>query len=332
MSDTLVGEKTIAFSIAQEILTTSVKIPTLPDNGQKIVQMVRTPKNDIDIPGFVKLLESDPGLFTQILKLANSSYYRGVEQVVSLRGAVTRIGLVETVNTVSFYFFQKMLPKFPDIQGLTYRDFWAHSWACAVACRRLGHPNLDMGVMPGDLYMTGMLQGIGKLLLAIHFPDRFSKCIQAALKRQLPLATVEREIFGTTDNMIASRVLSAWHLPSHICEAVAFSHIPETAPPEHKILAGLSQFAYSIVGRSGVGNSGDGCMIEVTDTFFGGNPNLKIGQPQIQEKLVAEILDSVSESSTEDAPQTNPGRTHGETAANPTARKGVFGWVKSFFN
>lgn len=330
MSETLVGQKTIAFSIAQEILATSVKIPTLPDNGQKIVQTVRTPKDDIDIPGFVKLLESDPGLFTQILKLANSSYYRGVEEVVSLRGAITRIGLVETVNSVSFYFFQKLLPKFPDIQGFKFNEFWAHSWACAIACRRLGHPNLDMGVLPGDLYMIGMLQGIGKLFLSIHFPDDFATCIRVAEKRELPLSQIEQDVFGTTDNLIASRVLSAWNMPSNICEAVAFCHIPEQAPPEHKILAGLSQYAHSIVGMSGVGHSGDGKKIDVQDTYFGGNTRLKIGQPEIQERLVAEIIDSVTEKEEEETSKKQPSSAAKKTPVNKTAKRGLFGWVKSF--
>ena len=36
MDDALLGEKTIAFSIAQEILTTKINIPALPANGRKV--------------------------------------------------------------------------------------------------------------------------------------------------------------------------------------------------------------------------------------------------------------------------------------------------------
>ena len=332
MGHTLTGEKTIAFSIAQEILTTSVKIPTIPDNGRKIIEMVRTPKDAIDIPEFVRLLESDPGLFTRILQLANSPYYREVEKITSLRAAITRIGLVEIVNSVSLHFFQKLLPEFPDISGFSYSDFWTHSWACAVACRRLGHPNLDMGALPGDLYLTGMLQGIGKLLLAIHFPDDFLTCIERARESAQPLSVVERHVFGTTDSLIASRVLAAWNMPPGICEGVAFSQMPELAPPEHVILAGLTQFGCGIAALSGIGQSGDGMTGKLEETYFGKNPNLKIGQPEIQDKLVREILASVEE---------NPGDRHRKKryaspddapGMNQTANKGIFGWIKSFWS
>lgn len=332
MSDTLVGEKTIAFSMAHEILSTSVKIPTIPDNGHKIVEMVRTPKDDIDIPTFVKLLESDPGLFTRILQLANSPYYREVEKIVSLRAAITRIGLVEIVNSVSLYYFQKLLPVFPDIKGFSYGDFWTHSWACAVACRRLGHPNLDMGVLPGDLYMAGMLQGIGRLLLAIHFPDDFSLCIQRAKQREARLFDVEREIFGTTGNLIASRVLKAWHMPPGICEGVAFCHMPELAPPEHMIMAGLAQFGRTIVGLSGVGSSGDGTTTPLSDTHFGRNPNLEIGREKVQQQLIREILDAVEESAEKKPRESKYTASQPLPSGNHTAKKGIFGWVKSFWS
>jgi len=56
MEDVLLGEKTIAFSIAQEIITTNLNIPTLPANGKKILSIVRAPNDAIDIPEFVKLV------------------------------------------------------------------------------------------------------------------------------------------------------------------------------------------------------------------------------------------------------------------------------------
>ena len=110
MKDTLVGEKTIALSISQEILTTSVDIPAIPENVRQIFAMVRQPEETIDIPEFAKLVEADPGLFTRILQLANSQYYSEMDKIVSLRAAITRIGLKETVNSVCLQFFQKLLP------------------------------------------------------------------------------------------------------------------------------------------------------------------------------------------------------------------------------
>ncbi len=354
MENTLVGEKTIAFSIAQEILTTSVNIPTIPANGQKILDIVRQPQDQIDISSFVKLVESDPGLFTRILKLSNSTFYSEVEKISSLRAAITRIGLEQMVNSVCLYLFQKMLPKFPDIKGFSYDDFWSHSWVCAVANRRLGHPNLGMDVLPGDLYMAGMLQGLGKMFLNIHSPEDFSTCIKKARDRQIPLSAVEKDIFGTTDSLVASCILKAWNLPVNVCEAVAYHQMPELAPPEFIIIAGLTQFAYGIAEASGIGSSGDGSKLELSSTFFGQKTNLSFGKPDVQEKLIEEIINSLGDKAgnkanssakaiSQNRPRTksqnsgagnsrfgNNKKVAGKTETKPV-KKGMFGWIKSFF-
>ncbi len=345
METTLVGEKTIAFSIAHEILLTSVNIPMIPDNGRKILEMIRQPEDQIDVPSFVKLVESDPGLFTRILQLSNSMFYGRLEKIVSLRAAITRIGLVDTVNTVGLYFFQKMLPKFPDIEGFSYNKFWSHSWVCAVANRLLGHPAYEMEVLPGDLYMAGMLHSLGKLLLAIHFPDDFSKCVKKARDLKTSLYKVEKDVFGTTDALVAARVLQTWNLPAMVCEGIAFHQMPESAPPEYRIIAGLTQFAYVLAENSGIGCSGDGVKMDLSSTFFGQKPGLKISKKEVQESLFKEVMDamkdkigSVGQPPEESRPQQKKINTLTDQSFEKTSgpvkkpQKGILGWAKSIWS
>jgi len=336
MTYNLVGEKTIALSIAQEILSTSVEIPAIPENVQQIFKMVRQPEEKIDIPEFAHLVESDPGLFTRILQLANSPYYKEMERIVSLRDAIIRIGLKESVNTVCLGFFQKILPKFPDIEGFSYKDYWAFSWGCAVSARRLGHPGLGLDVLAGDLYMTGMLQGLGKLLLAIHFPEQFASCVAAARQDECPLYEIEREVFGTTDGLVAAKVLKTWQLPDNICQSVGFCHMPDQALPEHILITGMTQYAYAMAGTVGVGACGDGTIMELPATFLGQKPKMELAKPKIQEALVKEITSDLTKKVGYMFP--NPKVTvKKKRPAQPRSKpapkkKGIIGWVKSLFN
>jgi len=346
MENTLVGEKTIAFSIAQEILTSKVNIPNIQANGRKILDIVRQPTDKIDVALFIKLVESDPGLFTRILQLANSPFYSEINKIASLRTAITRIGLIEIVNSVCLYFFQKMLPKFPDLEGFTYDDFWSHSWACAVANRRLGHPNLGMDVLPGELFMTGILHGVGKSLMAIHFPDDFSRCLKKARQFKCPLYQVEKDIFGTTDALVLSNILKSWNLPDNVCEGVAFHQMPELAPPEYTTIAGLTQYAYVIAGMSELGCSGDGVhQMDLPSTYFGKQPKLRLSRPDVQEKLAGEIIESLkgkaeattgrSSSSNAESQKSKKSRAQ-NSAKTPEkvkpVKKGILGWIKSLWN
>jgi len=326
MKETLTGEKTIALSLAQEIMSTSADIPSIPGNLRKIFNMTRLPESKIHIPELARMVESDPGLFSRLLLLANSPLYSEMEKIVTPRAAITRIGIQETLNSVCLHFLKKMLPQFPDIQGFSYTDHWSFSWACAVANRRLGHPNLEMDVLSGDLYMAGILSGMGKLLLAIHFPHEFAKCIETAARLECPLHQAEKEILGTTDGLVASQVLRRWHLPPVICEAVAFYQEPALAEPEHQLMAGLTQYAYCIAQISGVGTSGDGGEQELSRTFLAQQKKLRLSSPKVQALLVKEICQSI-----EARLMRIPAPKASALPARPGEKAGLLQWIKGLF-
>ena len=346
MENNLVGEKTIGDSISLEILTSSIKLPPLPTNGAKLLNMAQLPIDKIDAASFARLVEVDPGLFASVLQLANSPYYSGVEKIISLRSAITRIGLEETINSICFYFFKKTLPQFPGIENFASKEYWAYSWACANANRRLGHPNLEMDILPGELYIAGLLHGIGKLMFAIHYPDKFSECIKKAKDLKQPLYKVEQDVFGTTDAFVASKIMEAWNIPANICAAVAFYQIPESAPAQYREISGLTQLAYCLAGMSKIGTSGDGDLMNLSSMYIFQQSNLQISKEKIREKLVREILrslekksESVTGSSSASQTQTGPenaseNKISAKTAISPakTSKKGLFAKIRSLFS
>lgn len=262
----------------------------MPANGAKLMSLVRKPIDDIEVDDFVKIIDSDPGLFSLILELANSAYFKGVDEVYSLRSAIVRVGLQETINTANLYFIQGMFPKIPEIEGFQVQSYWAFSWACANAARRLGHPNMDMDVNPGELYIAGLLHGIGKLILAIQYPFEFEKCIQTAARLKLPLHIVELDEFGATDTHIAAKVLEIWHIPSRVCSGVKFFQNPGQAPEKDQDMAALLQYAYAVAAASGIGKNGDGRVSSLESTWIAGQPESPLFKKETQEPIVKEIL------------------------------------------
>ncbi len=332
------GEETIANAIALDILNSKFKIPPMPANGPKLMSLIRKPIEDIEVDDFVEIIDSDPGLLSMMLQLANSVYFKGVDEVYSLRSAIVRIGLQETIDSANLYFFRRMFPKIPEIEGFQAQEYWAFSWSCANAARRLGHPNLDMDVNPGELYIAGLLHGIGKLILAIHYPFEFSKCIQTAARLKIPVHAVELDEFGTTDTNIASTLLGIWHIPSRVCTGVEFYQNPDLAPEKDRNIAALTQFAYAVASMSGIGKNGDGCVTSLESTWIPRQSGLLLSKKEIQEAVVKEIqasLEEKSESITGIAPQKQETVSESPklkpTEANPS-KTGFFAWIRSLFH
>lgn len=289
------GEETIANAVALDILNSKFKIPPMPANGPKLISLVRKPIDDIKLDDFVKIIDSDPGLLSLILELANSAYFRGVDEVYSLRSAIVRVGLQETINSANLYFFQGLFPKIPQIDGFQVHAYWAYSWACANAARRLGHPNMNMDVNPGELYIAGLLHGIGKLILAIQYPFEFGKCIQTAARLKLPLHIVELDEFGATDTHIASKLLEIWQIPSRVCSGIKFYQNPGQAPEKDKNISALLQFAYAVAAASGIGTNGDGLVSSIESTWLAGRPEVPLFKKQTQDAVIKEILETLRE-------------------------------------
>ena len=350
------GEETIANAVALDILNSKFKIPPMPANGPKLMSLVRKPIDDVQVDEFVKIIDSDPGLLSLILKLANSAYFKGVDEVFSMRSAIVRVGLQETINSANLYFFQGLFPKIPQIDGFQVQSYWAFSWACANAARRLGHPNMNMNVNPGELYIAGLLHGIGKLILAILYPFEFGKCIQTAARLKLPLHIVEMDEFGTRDTHIASKLLEIWQIPSRVCSGIKFYQNPGQAPEKDKHLSALLQFAYAVAAASGIGKNGDGLVGSIESTWLAGRPELPLFKKETQEAVVKEIQETLkekAESFTGVAPRKpnsangpdqgmdqhqNRHAKDGSMPSNPKCTKthpsntGVFTWIRSLFH
>ena len=54
-----------------------------------------------------------------------------------------------------------------------------------MAGRLLAHPGNNVQSMPGDVYMSGLLHSIGKLVLVLHRPADFGLSLEMAQQRGL---------------------------------------------------------------------------------------------------------------------------------------------------
>ncbi|MBF0201585.1 MAG: HDOD domain-containing protein [Desulfamplus sp.] len=351
--------KLIADTIARELIDSKIKIPSLPDSAPALLSMMNQPLDQIDLLQLESLIKSDPVLFAQLIKLANSPYYRTSVEVTGLRTAIMRIGLVDTIHSLYGYLFKNTLPAFPNIEGFSDKEFWEESWACAIACRRLGDPRLMVSVRPGELYISGLLHGIGRLILAVYDPLGFRRCIETATNfKARTLEDAELEIFKTTDSLVAGAILEWWKIPENICAGVSHWQHPGNSPPEYREIASLVQFGCSIVRLSGIikgcpgmDSASTGSSLEdISSTYLLSRGEFPIAEGVHKYRLVQEVVSildkslnssnnhekngapvpgagkrkKVSSGHDKNSKRNNKGRNHIE-------KKGFWDWLKKFF-
>jgi hypothetical protein len=70
------------------------------------------------------------------------------------------------------------------------------------------------------------MHDLGKIVLASNFDEQYRGVQSLAIKQQLPLWEVEKEIFGANHGEIGAYLLGLWGMPLDLLEASALHHTP----------------------------------------------------------------------------------------------------------
>lgn len=77
-----------------------------------------------------------------------------------------------------------------------------------------------------DCFTAGLLQNVGKLVLASAVRVKYADVLQLVRVNGQSLGTAETEVLGCTHTEVGAYLLGLWGLPDSIIEGVAFHHAP----------------------------------------------------------------------------------------------------------
>jgi HD-like signal output (HDOD) protein len=235
-------------SSPQSDLVTSIdSIGTLPTSAAQIFMLVNDPKAT---PGdFERVVRPDLGLTANLLRCANSAFYRGSREISSVRDAITRMGLRRVFEVVAGSSFARAIPEYLEGYEATSEKYWAHSVATAVLSDRIGR---EAGFTYPDLAFTaGLLHDLGKIVVSTWLTRHPS----VRIARPLTLED-EIDLLGTTHGQLAELLCSKWNLPKDIGAAARWHHTPGDAPTATlRYLASVVQLADQATHVAGFGGA-----------------------------------------------------------------------------
>jgi HD-like signal output (HDOD) protein len=162
-------------------------------------------------------LKRDPALTAQLIRIANSAVYTGIEPVASVEDAVTLIGFKDVHRIVGYAMLEKINSGNLSVYHISSQRYRENSLLAALLMEELAKAaNQD----PQSCYTVGLLRSIGKVCL-----DRLAQGRPASeipqLKDDLNLADWERCVFGISSNGAGATILKAWRFPSEFISAVS---------------------------------------------------------------------------------------------------------------
>lgn len=206
------------------LVAATPELAAMPATSARLLALLEDP--DVAVDELVGVIEKDPSLTANVLKLCNSSYYGLGREVGSVRQALVRLGN-RTVVTVAFASSMGRLLQVPvSAYRLPRGQLWRHALATGLLAARLA-PAGAGGPDPNRLFTAGILHDIGKLLLDRPLREGLEALPPGLDDAQLVLA--ERDLLGFDHAEAGAAVAEAWNFPADLVAAIAGHHRPAPA-------------------------------------------------------------------------------------------------------
>nr|WP_256260929.1 HDOD domain-containing protein [Shewanella sp. NIFS-20-20] len=160
---------------------------------------------ECDTDSLLKMLQQDPVISVEVLKLCNSpAFRRGSNDVTNLQQALVSLGR----DQIRRFITSSMVKEVIDIKPIYYRRFGAQIW----------HHSLQVALLAGEMaeddgdtaFLMGLLHDVGKIAIFKILIDAF---IHADAGEQ-PRSNLFRQAMTSRSLVLSATLAKCWQLPA----------------------------------------------------------------------------------------------------------------------
>ncbi|HCR13405.1 HDOD domain-containing protein [Solidesulfovibrio sp.] len=270
----------------EDILQKAFAIPQMPMPVQKVLAYIGNP--EADLRQLARIIEYDPGLTVNVLRMANSSFFGTGGKVTSVREALMRLGLNRVYQLVIASGVAPMTRYEIKGYGLRPGELLEHSVAVATASETLAK---ELGrVAPPHTFTAGLLVNIGKTVMGSFLEVDAIPILALAHERHISFEQAEEEILGINHAELGAILLERWSIPIPIVNVVRYRLRPDDCP-EPDLALDLVHVGDVIAKMTGIGMGIDGMQYTPSEAVFA---RLDIS-PEQMEAVMEAILEQIAE-------------------------------------
>jgi len=167
-------------------------------------------KKDPDFNILARMIRMDPTLTSQILKTANSPFYRGLGDVETIKDALVRLGQNTMVNIIMKVIHQQNFTSSNPLIRSYQNRLWGHSVSCAIGSLWTAK-YLSLEELIPKAFIAGLLHDMGKLYLL----TALEKILESKTAGFKPTPQLIEKILDSLHSALGFSLLTKWHLPEH---------------------------------------------------------------------------------------------------------------------
>jgi HD-like signal output (HDOD) protein len=213
--------------ISKKIISEISNLPVYPENIMKLDRILDG--KDIHLSRAAAVIERDPTLTAELLKVINSAQYFLPQKVKNILNAVSLIGINGLKSLLLSLGAKKILD---EIYG-KQEQLWEHAYRCAFYATMIAKDN-NKNDLIDDVYICGILHDIGEIVIRSIDSDLTSQIVEFCENKGITGDIIEQLAMGCSHAKIGSQILHKWNFPEVIVSTVEYVDQPILSPPEWK--------------------------------------------------------------------------------------------------
>lgn len=213
-------------------------LPELPTN---IIELDNFRKEDsMDTKKLLKILQQDPLIVAQILKVANSSLFSFRTKVDTLNRAINLLGTKFVISIAIGSSITKSMNSNLLAYAANIDDFlFISSLASAIIDSWISQIDTDL---KDELLLPAFLQEVGKFTISsIIQENKLTHEFLQELESSKDIEKVEESFTGYSCSQITANIFKRWDFSHNLVFPIAFASDVENAPQEFKTHAQILQ-------------------------------------------------------------------------------------------
>ncbi len=192
-------------AISRRLYQEDFQLPVMPGVMTQLVSLLSNEKSTFH--DMARLIMTDQVLISNILKIANSSYYGGSGQVDSLQFAIVRLGMREIVNIVTALQISSL--KSTDVPQEQLQAILDHSLKVAFMASGLAR---ECRLDSEEAFLGGLLLDLGKTVI-----------LSVAKDYRIDQSLLD-DLLTTRHAEIGAMIAKKWNYPESIQKLIRYHH------------------------------------------------------------------------------------------------------------
>lgn len=223
MRDTVMNELPPITIDPKTFLRRHCSLPALPQALIEIQQAIQS--DQVSVAGIAAVIQKDPAMAAQVLKVVNSSYYSLPREIIDVKLAVAYLGISEIYRIVLSMAVVNTLVA-DRVTG--FQKIWFHSLFTALCARHLAK-EFEPLLPSSELWVAALLHDVGKLVYLKFFPDHFHAAITLCEEKGILFREAEKALDLPASATLGALLCDHWQLPEPIrnaCERHTLFDLP----------------------------------------------------------------------------------------------------------